>query len=107
MTSSRRWPDLAPGAEAHSASAGVFVRICLGAGAKHFVSDSLDKAPARKRGAGQVPESITEVGDSLADGALTPDLAFDRQWALTVLDHVLQTLADEFAHAGKDAHFAL
>jgi RNA polymerase sigma-70 factor (ECF subfamily) len=54
-----------------------------------------------------VPESITEVGDSLADGALTPDLAFDRQWALTVLDHVLQALADEFAQAGKDEHFVL
>jgi RNA polymerase sigma-70 factor (ECF subfamily) len=85
---------------------GRFRSYLLGA-VKHFVSDSLDKARAQKRGAGQVPESITEVGDSLADGALTPDLAFDRQWALTVLDHVLQALADEFAQAGKDAHFAL
>lgn len=85
---------------------GRFRSYLLGA-VKHFVSDSLDKARAQKRGAGQVPESITEVGASLADESLTPDLAFDRQWALTVLDRVLQSLADEFAQAGRDEHFAL
>ena len=85
---------------------GRFRSYLLGA-VKHFVSDSLDKARAKKRGAGVMPESITEAGAALADAALTPDLAFDRQWALTVLDHVLQALADEFAQAGKADHFAL
>ena len=51
---------------------------------------------------------ITETGSALPkDAALTPDRAFDRQWALTVLERVIARLAAEFDGAEKSAHFAL
>lgn len=85
---------------------GRFRSYLLGA-VRHFVANTLDKARAQKRGSGRPAESLTETGLTLADDALTPDKAFDRQWALTVLDRVLQALAEEFAQAGKSDHFTL
>jgi RNA polymerase sigma-70 factor (ECF subfamily) len=82
---------------------GRFRSYLLGA-VKHFVFNALDKARAQKRGAGRDDESIDEL--CIADVALSPDRAFDRQWALTVLERVLAQLGDEFAQAGKQAHFA-
>lgn len=81
---------------------GRFRSYLLGA-VKHFVSNALDKARAQKRGAGRADESIAEL--SIMDAALSPDRAFDRQWALTVLERVLAQLGDEFAQAGKHTHF--
>jgi RNA polymerase sigma-70 factor (ECF subfamily) len=40
-----------------------------------------------------------------ADPATTPDLAFEKRWALTLLDHVLCRLREEFVTANKREHF--
>ena len=86
---------------------GRFRSYLLGA-VKHFVSDTLDKARAQKRGGGAEVVHLTETGSVLPkDAALTPDRAFDRQWALTVLERVIAQLAEEFDAAGKPEHFAL
>lgn len=84
---------------------GRFRSYLLGA-VKHFVSDALDRERAQKRGGGATVEQITETGLRQPDeAAVEPDRAFDRQWALTLLDRVLQQLAGEFESAGKAAHF--
>ena len=84
---------------------GRFRSYLLGA-VKHFVSDALDRERAQKRGGGAEIVHLTETGSALPeDSALTPDRAFDRQWALTVLERVLAQLAAEFDAAGKSVHF--
>jgi len=40
-----------------------------------------------------------------ADPAMTPDRAFEKRWALTLLDHVLSQLREEFTAAGRQEHF--
>ncbi len=86
---------------------GRFRSYLLGA-TKHFVSDTLDRERSLKRGGAAQVLHLTETGASLPeDTALSPDRAFDRQWALTVLERVVQCLAAEFAAAGKADQFAL
>jgi DNA-directed RNA polymerase specialized sigma24 family protein len=77
---------------------------------KHFLADEWDKAKAQKRGGGRraIPLNL-ESGESRfalepAD-ALTPERLYEKQWALTFLDHVLRRLGDEFAGKGKDKQF--
>ena len=68
------------------------------------------RASTQKRGGGQAPVELdTACAESLyaADPAirLDPDEAFDRQWALTLLDLTLKRLQAEFASAGRAADF--
>lgn len=75
---------------------------------KHFVFDTLDRERAQKRGGGAEVQSMTESSLALPDdSALSPDREFDRQWALTVIDRVVHTLAAEFEQAGKERYFTL
>jgi RNA polymerase sigma factor (sigma-70 family) len=89
---------------------GRFRSFLLGA-VKHFLADMRDHAHRLKRGAGQPLESLdtgtdTSPGLQLPDtNALSPDREFDRQWALTLLDRALMTLAQEQKAAGKSRHF--
>ena len=89
---------------------GRFRSYLLGA-VKHFLADTRDRHRAAKRGAQHehVPVDAgtdTQVGFEPADHqTLPPDAWFDRQWALTVVDRALNTLASEHAAAGKADHF--
>ena len=86
---------------------GRFRSYLLGA-VKHFVSDTLDRERAVKRGGGATMETITEVRADLPEvSALAPDREFDRQWALTVLSRGVTTLEAEFSSANKAEHFAV
>jgi RNA polymerase sigma-70 factor (ECF subfamily) len=77
--------------------------------ARHFVNDERDRAMAQKRGGGV----ITSLDVAWAEQTyaaepvdhLTPDRVFQRRWAMTVLDHSLQVLGEEFAAQGKGALF--
>ena len=69
-----------------------------------------DRADAQKRGGGQTVIAL----DALSDAARSrlepvdnssPDKAFDRQWALTVLEQALKRLRMEFADAGREELF--
>jgi RNA polymerase sigma factor (sigma-70 family) len=78
-------------------------RSFLLASLKHFLANERDSARAQKRGGGQatVPiDSALDPGDNL-----TPEKAFERQWAMGVLARVLDRLREEFAQAGKSGHF--
>lgn len=73
---------------------------------KHFLANERDKALARKRGGhARVVSLDTRVAETRfhyeAVDVESPDTAFDRRWALTVLDTVLARLQQEYEREGK------
>ncbi len=89
---------------------GRFRSFLLGA-VKHFLADQHDRSIAAKRGGGLAPISIeadTTAELQIPDPAFpVPDNFFDRQWALTLVDHVVSVLAAEQAADGKAGQFAV
>jgi DNA-directed RNA polymerase specialized sigma24 family protein len=83
---------------------GKFRSYLLGA-LKHFAADQRDKALAAKRGGGVEHEEISPEAEMADLAAESPDSAFDRQWALTVLARALSRLEAEMRAEGKNAHF--
>ena len=89
---------------------GRFRSYLLGA-VKHFLSDARDREQAIKRGgeAGHVRLDLgtdTSPGIDVADvNAVSPDAAFEKQWALTLLDRALHQLQTELTLADKAAQF--
>jgi RNA polymerase sigma factor (sigma-70 family) len=85
-------------------------RSFLLASLKHFLANEWDRARAQKRGGGQVLIPIdvktaeTSCGFEPADN-VTAEKIFERRWALTLLDQVLQRLRDEYVHDGKGKLF--
>lgn len=85
-------------------------RSFLLASVKHFLANESDKARAQKRGGGQIPIPIdvktaeTTCGFEPADN-VTAENIFERRWALTLLDQVLQRLREEYVHDGKGRLF--
>lgn len=75
-----------------------------------FLIDEWEKRQAQKRGGGSPVFSLDAAMAEqrfdleLAD-ASNPDLAFDRQWALTLLDEVLNRLEGEYLERGKQDLF--
>ncbi len=79
---------------------------------KRFAADQRDRDHAVKRGGGQIhavienDDSSTGAGLQIADESVeAPDVAFDRQWALTVLARALATLEAELRESGKGLQF--
>ena len=87
---------------------GRFRSYLLGAG-KHFLSHHREARRRLKRGGGVENLSLNETeACSVPDaGALSPDAAFDRQWALTVLAHALEALRRECVAEGRADFFEL
>lgn len=88
---------------------GRFRSYLLGA-VKHFLSHHREASRRLKRGGGVEDESLhdPETGEfrSLPDDrSLSPDEAFDRQWALTVLARTLGSLQQESEAAGRGEFF--
>ena len=76
----------------------------------HYVSNERDRSRAQKRGSGTPPISLdvaTAEDRYVREPAdpLTPERIFDRNWALAVLDRVLNRLRAELHEAGKDDLF--
>lgn len=83
---------------------GRFRSYLLGA-LKHFAADQRDRALSAKRGGGAEHAGLDE-GTEIADGGVeSPDRAFDRQWALTVLERAMGRLESEMRAEGKAAQF--
>ncbi|KAF0175240.1 MAG: DNA-directed RNA polymerase subunit sigma24 [Limisphaerales bacterium] len=88
-----------------SAERGRF-RAFLLASLKHFLANEWDKAQRQKRGGGSEHLSLDWQS---ADGrfhlepadATSPDVAFDREWALALLGRVIARLQAECAAEGK------
>jgi RNA polymerase sigma factor (sigma-70 family) len=88
---------------------GRFRSYLLGA-LKHFLADERDRAQARKRG-GDI--EFVPIDLVLAESRYglepacegTSDSAYDRAWALAVLDRALSRLREEFTLSGRDVLF--
>jgi RNA polymerase sigma factor (sigma-70 family) len=89
---------------------GRFRFFLLGA-VKHFLADVHDEQCRLKRGGGRVPLSLDADTDSspgmeIADTSLpSPELEFDREWAVTLLARALDRLGREQAEARKEEQF--
>lgn len=79
---------------------------------KHFAADEHDKSTAIKRGGRQkmlslnTDEAERQFSHELAD-AITPERQFERSWAITLLNQVLDTLQNEYVRRGKGKQFEL
>lgn len=87
---------------------GRFRSFLLGA-VKHFLSHHREASRRLKRGGGLENTALNETeARALPDaGVLSPDAAFDQQWALTVLAHALEALRRECATEGRADFFEL
>jgi RNA polymerase sigma factor (sigma-70 family) len=77
---------------------------------KRFLANEWDRANRQKRGGGREMISLDDQhaeSRHLAESsdAMTPEKAFDRRWAITLLGQVLNRLQAEFAGAGKGKVF--
>jgi RNA polymerase sigma-70 factor (ECF subfamily) len=101
---------LAGGAIAQATEERGRFRSYLLAALKHFVAHDREAARRLKRGAGaeHAPLDATDDGPSrsISDPTqLSPDEAYDRQWALTVLRRSLEALRHECIQDGKGLLF--
>ena len=87
-------------------------RAFLLAACKHFLANWRDQEPCRdaRRRAGR-PSRSTALDAEGRYGrepahAMTPERLYDRQWAVTLLGRVLESLAAEMDRAGKGPLFA-
>ncbi len=77
---------------------------------KHFLAHEWEKAHARKRGGGaqllplEFDTAETRCVQPVAPGD-TPDRAYDRHWALALLEVVLGRLRGEYRTAGREGLF--
>lgn len=85
-------------------------RSFLFAAVRHFLSNERDRSRALKRGGGTrtVPIDVeTAEGRYRREPVddLTPERLFDRQWAIALLEQVLEHLQAEMEAAGRSAQF--
>jgi RNA polymerase sigma factor (sigma-70 family) len=84
-------------------------RSFLLASLNHYLSDERDRARAQKRGRGLVSSLDAAAAESRlsreAADTLTPEKLFERKWAMTVLETVVQGLQREYESSGKGALF--
>jgi len=76
---------------------------------KFFVADEEDRQRAQKRGGGMLVPLEFSSGEERyqrepADEE-TPERIFERRWALSVLDRVVERLRNEFVQQGRPEHF--
>ncbi len=87
-------------------------RAFLLAALKHFLANEWDKTQRQKRGGG-VPHLSLDWGTAdsqfqlAAKATVSPDLAFDREWAVTLLARTLDDLRAQSVTEGNAAQFDL
>ncbi len=92
-------------------SKGRFRSFLLGA-LKHFVADARAREGRQKRGGGQFlepfdEETMREIETQIdASPGSSPDLAYEREWAASLLRQTFDRLAQESALKGRSALFA-
>lgn len=85
-------------------------RSFLLASVSHFLANEWDRTHAQKRGGAAGALSLdfeTAEGRFRREPAheLTPEALFEKHWALTVLDHVLALLREEYGSRGQSRQF--
>jgi RNA polymerase sigma-70 factor (ECF subfamily) len=77
---------------------------------RNFVANERDKTLAQKRGGGiralSIDAAYGESRYAFEPGHhLTPERLFEKQWAVTLLDHVMAQLREEHVRAGRELQF--
>ena len=76
---------------------------------KFFVADEEDRSRAQKRGGGALLPLEASSGEERYQREPahneTPERIFERRWALSVLERVVEKLRDEFVRHGRLEHF--
>lgn len=85
-------------------------RSFLLAALKHFLANEWDRRRAQKRGGAKTHVPIDNQSAETRYGLepahdQSPEKLFERRWALTLLDQVLNRLREEFVAAGKVEQF--
>lgn len=73
-----------------------------------FLANEYDRQTAAKRGGGVPPLNLDDAEGLCRDGATShdsPERAYDRRWALTVLNQAFRRLQEETAASGKARQF--
>ncbi len=77
---------------------------------KRFLADEWDKEKSQKRGGDVHLESLSQLAEAAysSSNAATdsPELEFERDWAMALLTNVLNALEQEYASGGKTPLFA-
>ena len=68
---------------------------------KHFMANERERANASRRGGGSATVSMDPDFDRVDEAAPSPDEAFERDYALTVVSRAVERLREEAARAGK------
>jgi len=84
-------------------------RSFLLASLKFFVADEQDRRRTRKRGGGAIVPLEFSSGEERYQREPghdeTPERIYERRWALSMLDRVVERLRNEFVHQGRPEHF--
>ncbi len=86
-------------------------RTFLLTGLRNFLTSEWRRSHAAKRGSGLAPlplgtpGSAGQFSEEPADTGLTPEHAFDRTWALSLLDRAVIELRTEYGASGRAAVF--
>jgi RNA polymerase sigma-70 factor (ECF subfamily) len=66
-----------------------------------FLADAYDKRQAQKRGGGALHVELDSTAEQLGAISNPDELAFDREWALVILENALRTVEQQFKGAEK------
>jgi RNA polymerase sigma factor (sigma-70 family) len=84
-------------------------RAFLLASMNHFMSDEWDRASAQKRAVQRTISLDAEMAEnryrSEPTDRLTPERVFERRWAMTLLENVVQRLRNEYEASGHGLFF--
>ena len=85
-------------------------RSFLSSALQHFLANEGDRRRAAKRGGGKAPLSLDfdkaeELWAREPSPEATPEEAFERRWAVTLLERVLAALRKEYERSGKSELF--
>ncbi len=85
------------------------LRGFLCAALRNFIASDLERAGAQKRGAGRVVASadFDAAESALGQAPLAPDAAYEREWALTVVQQALALLRAEFESGARRGTYEL
>ncbi len=72
---------------------------------KHFIANLRQEARAAKRGGGKMREDVADIEAWLASPLPSPDVLFDRAWALELFGDALKALEREFAEGQRRGPF--
>ncbi len=85
-------------------------RAWILASLNHFLANERTRVSAAKRGGGRPTLSVEELAAAHVawepeDPALPPDRAFDRRWAVTVMEQALAAVEADYAKRGASTQF--